>query len=538
MYGQSARRLGALFTAIVCVSILTRAAFAGIPEPGVILYGQVLDDTGRLVTAGHLTFTYAPEDGGEPLVVGVDMAELDGVGGPYSYRIMIPFETAVEGFPVSSNALELGAVPEGYVRTINVAGAEISMTHALALSRADRGTALRVDVCATCDVQTKIVHSADVNKDFKFSLGEFLRVVELHGATPGHDYSTNVVSEDGYSVGTGPQAGTPHSSDFDGTSDWRISMKEVLRMIDLFTSTEDHSYSPDPTGDDGFRKGDSAFTSVANKSLSVVGDAGSNLVVQREAVGGQVPGQIEFTVRIDDLGDSDLSALGLIERLPDGWSVSKFGGSSIPFLASDSNSGMVEFAFYPAPAFPLTFSYTVDVNLDGNVATAFKSLSGGTVYRSMSKRGAVEIPFQSGYDALTDTDGDGIPDAVEGWGDADGDSMPDFLDFDSDNDGLSDYAEAFSDGVAGYNPFHAANNPEGTDTSATLADTDGDGLSDADEVSLGLDPLNPADSSAVSAQGPLVLLLAMFMVLTLGVTALRRGQGEKIHAYLNSNSRK
>jgi hypothetical protein len=156
----------------------------------------------------------------------------------------------------------------------------------------------------------------------------------------------------------------------------------------------------------------------------------------------------------------------------------------------------------------------------------------------MSKRGAVEIPFQSGYDARTDTDGDGIPDAMEGWGDADGDLIPDFLDFDSDNDGLSDYAEAFSDGVAGYNPFHAAKNPEGTDTSATLADTDGDGLSDEDEVSLGLDPLNPADSSAVSAQGPLVLLLAMFMVLTFGVAALRRGQDEKIHARLNSNSRK
>ncbi|HHH52278.1 MAG TPA: hypothetical protein ENK91_01345 [Bacteroidetes bacterium] len=45
----------------------------------------------------------------------------------------------------------------------------------------------------------------------------------------------------------------------------------------------------------------------------------------------------------------------------------------------------------------------------------------------------------------TDTDGDGIPDFVEGTDDCDGDGIPNFKDLDSDNDGLSDEFETWSD---------------------------------------------------------------------------------------------
>ena len=38
----------------------------------------------------------------------------------------------------------------------------------------------------------------------------------------------------------------------------------------------------------------------------------------------------------------------------------------------------------------------------------------------------------------TDSDGDAIPDAVEGTGDTDGDGVPDYLDVDSDGDGIPD----------------------------------------------------------------------------------------------------
>jgi len=44
-----------------------------------------------------------------------------------------------------------------------------------------------------------------------------------------------------------------------------------------------------------------------------------------------------------------------------------------------------------------------------------------------------------------DSDGDGIPDSVEGAGDADGDGAKNFLDLDSDNDGILDTVEGYGD---------------------------------------------------------------------------------------------
>ena len=77
-------------------------------------------------------------------------------------------------------------------------------------------------------------------------------------------------------------------------------------------------------------------------------------------------------------------------------------------------------------------------------------------------------------DALDDDDdGDGIPDTVEGAADTDGDGIPDALESntaDADHDGVPDQAD------------DANGNPDN--------DTDGDGVGNADEVTNGSDPQN------------------------------------------------
>ncbi len=83
----------------------------------------------------------------------------------------------------------------------------------------------------------------------------------------------------------------------------------------------------------------------------------------------------------------------------------------------------------------------------------FSNRLSGVVYeyraRAVStagKQGDWSDPFNW---ATADSDGDGIPDHVEGLGDSDGDGIPNRLDLDSDNDGASDAAEY----AAGRDPY-------------------------------------------------------------------------------------
>ncbi len=82
-----------------------------------------------------------------------------------------------------------------------------------------------------------------------------------------------------------------------------------------------------------------------------------------------------------------------------------------------------------------------------------------------------------------DSDGDGIPDKVEGNGDPDEDGKPSYIDTDSDNDGLSDTEEAGNDPT---NPLNSDNDskPDYIDT-----DSDNDGIADSDESSYSTSPV-------------------------------------------------
>ncbi len=77
----------------------------------------------------------------------------------------------------------------------------------------------------------------------------------------------------------------------------------------------------------------------------------------------------------------------------------------------------------------------------------------------------------------TDSDGDGIPDAVEGTVDTDGDGIPNYLDTDSDGDGQSDLVEGTGDVDGDGIPNYLDDN----DSDGPLGDLDGDTISNQDE---------------------------------------------------------
>ena len=90
-----------------------------------------------------------------------------------------------------------------------------------------------------------VYHSADTNQNDVIDVEELLRVIQLYHAQAYHCAET----ADGFAVGVGDQACTPHDSDYLNEPDWRISLTELLRLVQLYRVG---GYETCETGEDGF----------------------------------------------------------------------------------------------------------------------------------------------------------------------------------------------------------------------------------------------------------------------------------------------
>ena len=101
-----------------------------------------------------------------------------------------------------------------------------------------------------------------------------------------------------------------------------------------------------------------------------------------------------------------------------------------------------------------------------------------------------------------DTDGDGIPDNVEGPGDIDGDGQLNYADLDSDGDSLLDADE-----------FHEDPEWDDLDGDGLLncydTDSDGDGLADDYETATGTDPYDPDDPPPTPIHRAAIVLIVL-----------------------------
>jgi len=87
-------------------------------------------------------------------------------------------------------------------------------------------------------------HSADINGDWRISLSELLRVIQLYNSGA---YHLNPLTEDGYDAGEGITDGLCHSADY--LSDWRITLPELLRVIQLYNAPSRCYYTAGDTED-------------------------------------------------------------------------------------------------------------------------------------------------------------------------------------------------------------------------------------------------------------------------------------------------
>ena len=75
-------------------------------------------------------------------------------------------------------------------------------------------------------------NSADQNANFEISVSELLRTIQLFNSD-GYQCGASIYREDGFDLGMGETDCLPHSADYN-TQDWKISLSELLRVIQLF----------------------------------------------------------------------------------------------------------------------------------------------------------------------------------------------------------------------------------------------------------------------------------------------------------------
>lgn len=91
------------------------------------------------------------------------------------------------------------------------------------------------------------MHSADIDGDGKINLSELLRVIQFFNLK---GYHCAEGTEDGYAPGPGNDYNCkPHASDYN-PQDWRISLEELLRLIQIFNIG--HYYPCPGQSEDGF----------------------------------------------------------------------------------------------------------------------------------------------------------------------------------------------------------------------------------------------------------------------------------------------
>ena len=139
----------ALLVALVLSSVALSPALslgAGLPEPGLVLYGVIRNLDGRddvRMAVGTLRCEITPPSG-PPVVL---VTNLQNINDQFSYVLLVPFETSL-GAGVSSNTLALNSAGSSYALRFFVENVppQRATTNAFTFSAADRGRQQRVDL--------------------------------------------------------------------------------------------------------------------------------------------------------------------------------------------------------------------------------------------------------------------------------------------------------------------------------------------------------------------------------------------------------
>ena len=215
---------------------------AGIPEPGVVLFGQVRDGAGTLITEGRLAWTirdisYPDAD---PVALCADLEEIEYNGVAFSYTVLLPAEQEIPELPMSENAVALSADPATFSWSATLVGTAVTRGGALELSLDDRGTAIMIEIDG-CEATAEDTDGDCLDDDWELQIVQFDpddEIESVEDVNPGDDFDQdgfdNAVEEQEGSDPTDPEdAPGSHTVQGDITGDGKVDLKDAIWAFDV-----------------------------------------------------------------------------------------------------------------------------------------------------------------------------------------------------------------------------------------------------------------------------------------------------------------
>ncbi len=230
-------------------------------------------------------------------------------------------------------------------------------------------------------VAERVQHSLDYSPaNYTISVSEILRVIQFYNLG---GYHCAVGTEDGYEPGLSEALDpccVPHDSDYN-PKDWKISVSEILRVIQFYNLG---GYHLAEGTEDGYAPG------LAAKAMPNSVKADEKMVlppavtlpalyaVRGTAANGDAS---EVTVTFTGVGAEPVSALGLVETLPEGWTFDSIVDATEPPAVApvQGDSGELNFAWIWPPALPAQVTYRIHSD---SAKAGMAELVGKALYRT------------------------------------------------------------------------------------------------------------------------------------------------------------
>ncbi len=140
-------------TLFLFLCALTDLCGIGLPEPDLIHYGVVTDESGRTVTEGTLEWQFRDTNSGRMVT---HRTELSSINGQFSYVLSLPAEARVPGQDLSDSAVELAPTPIPYDRSaVNLNGVPLFFSNpdqaTTSWDANDRGSVIQIDLSLSAE---------------------------------------------------------------------------------------------------------------------------------------------------------------------------------------------------------------------------------------------------------------------------------------------------------------------------------------------------------------------------------------------------